>query len=351
MSDSHEEIILKGAAVWNKWRKQNKGPLHFTKPFWYNCPCKDGKQGKGMNKLDFCTIELSGASIHSAFAEGLNIQDAAITDCLFEEGDFSRANFSNTIFKNTRFNKTILTDAVFNGASFINCNLNRVNLTNAEFCLKEITETVVYGVSAWDLKTCDEMRQSRLIIERTYDLYSDIIAAGKIPLMVDDIELAQFIYYLSDHKKVRNLLNILNARGVLLLGRFRDGGLERLYSMAAWLKKRGYTPMIYDFERPDILDNTETVVTMAGLSKMILADLSGPSVPHELHAIFSSFRKPIIAYCDNNAYSMFSELKRKNPYVFEIRYSDNDDLFMKMEANVKYAEEAYFRIIQELAEA
>ena len=130
----------------------------------------------------------------NAFAEGLNIQNAKIINCHFEEGDFSRANFSNAEFVNTKFNKTILTDANFDGASFVNCNLNRVNITNANFCLKEIKETVVYGVSAWDLKTCDEMKQSRLIIEKTYELYSDIIASGKIPLMADNIELAQFIY-------------------------------------------------------------------------------------------------------------------------------------------------------------
>jgi hypothetical protein len=49
-------------------------------------------------------------------------------------------------------------------------------------------------------------------------------------MMVDDIELAQFVYYLNDHKKMRDPLNILNDNGVLLLGRFKDGGLERLYS-------------------------------------------------------------------------------------------------------------------------
>ena len=78
------------------------------------------------------------------------------------------------------------------------------------------------------------------MIEKTYDLYSEIITNGKIPMMVDNIELAQFVYYLSRHKKMRDAINILNSKGVLLLGKFRDGGLDRLYKLRDWLKEKGY---------------------------------------------------------------------------------------------------------------
>ena len=350
MSDSHEEIILQGASVWNEWRNENKGPVHFARPSWYDSPDSLGRQIKGRNRLDFSGLNLTHVSIHDAFAEGLNIQNSRIINCHFEEGDFSRANFSKTEFVNTRFNKTILTDANFNGASFVNCNLNRVNITSAEFCLKEIRDTVVYCVSAWDLKTCDEMKQSRLVIERTYELYSDIIAGGKIPLMADNIELAQFIYYLSNHKKMRDVLNILNAKGILLLGQFRDGGLQRLYKLHDWLKERNYMPMIFDFERPVNMDYTETVITMAGLSKIIIADLSGGSVPQELHATLTNFQKPIIAYSKTGAYSMFKDLKRKNPYAFDFEYADEADLLVKMDASLKEADKGHVQIIHDLAE-
>jgi Pentapeptide repeats (9 copies) len=213
-----------------------------------------------------------------------------------KRGDFSRANFSGATFHNTKFNKTILTGANFDGATFVNCNLNRVNLAGASFHVKEITETVVYGIAGWDLKTSDDMKQSKLVIERTYELYSDLIQQGKVPMMVDDIELAQFVYYLSNHKKMRDALNILNDRGVLLLGRFTDGGLERLYSTREWFQHNGYMAMIFDFARPDNLSLIETVVTMAGLSKFFVADLSGSSVPAELHSIFSQIKKPVLAF-------------------------------------------------------
>jgi hypothetical protein len=276
-----DQMILGGATAWNAWRIEHPGQVTFNRAHWYDSP------GKGGNRVDFSGMHLSGIRVIDAFAEGLNLAGAVIEGSQFEEGDFSRADFSGATLRNTRFNKTILTNANFDGATFVNCNLNRVNLAGASFCVAEITETVIYGVSAWDLRTCDEMRQSKLVIEPTYEFYSDLVAAGKVPITVDDIELAQFVYLLQNHKKLRETLTVLNERGVLLLGRFGGGGLERLYEYREQLTRHGYKAMIFDFARPESLSQTETVVTMAGLAKFIVVDLSGPSVPHELASILA----------------------------------------------------------------
>ena len=50
----------------------------------------------------------------------------------------------------------------------------------------------------------------------------------------------------------------------------------------------------------------ETVVTMAGLSKFVVADLSGSRVPAELHSIFSQIKKPILAVAI--PYALFPDL-------------------------------------------
>ena len=304
--DNPASILMQRAKSWNAWRKRNPGPISFAKPFWYDCPGPNGVQLKGANQINFNGMHFSGISIHNAFAEGLQLCNAVFEDAHFEEGDFSGANFSGATFRNTKFNKTILTGANFDDATFVNCNLNRVNLVGASFKVREITETVIYGIAAWDLQTSDDMKQSKLVIEKTYALYSDLIQQGKVPMMVDDIELAQFVYYLSNHKKMRDAINILNDRGVLLLGRFQDGGLERLYCMREWFQRKGYMAMIFDFARPDNLSLTETVVTMAGLSKFVIVDLSGTSVPAELQAIFSQIKKPVLAFGD--PYALFPDL-------------------------------------------
>jgi hypothetical protein len=285
--DEHLHIVLQGAKVWNSWRERNPGPCTFSCPHWYGSPGTGGVQVKGKNRFNFSGMKLSNVEIFNAFAEGLCLQDSVFDNAVFEEGDFSRADFVGATFRNTRFNKTILTGAIFDGATFLNCNLNRSNLVGASFRVREITETVVYGIAAWDLETSDEMKQSKLVIEQTYHLYSNLLEQGKVPIMVDDIELAQFVHYLSAHKKMRYAINVLSDKGVLLLGGFKDGGLDRPNSIRERLQRKGYVAMIFDFARPDSLSLTETVVTMAGLSKFVVADLSGPSIPWELNSIFT----------------------------------------------------------------
>ncbi len=332
--------------TWEDWKKESGFK---DTDFSINAPSWVGRT-KGGNPYDFSNNKFVGLDIYKAFAEGMTISNSSFENVLFEEGDFSRVDFSHCTFINTKFNKTILTDSNFSGATFINCNLNRVNLTNADFTVKEIKETVIYGVSLWDIKISEESLQSKLVIEKTYDLYSDIIAEGRIPMMVEDIELAQFIYYLSDHKKLRDTLNILNNRGVLLLGRFKNGGLERLYKLREWFTKRNYLPMIFDFDRPNSLDYTETIVTMSGLSKLVIADLSGDSVPQELHAILSTFIKPVVVYYDTQPYSMIKDLKRKNRYFHDIKFNgEDDDLLKKLPDKIKLAETDYSEIIVDLA--
>jgi hypothetical protein len=341
--DDASHVLRQGADVWNAWRKHHPGPLHFAKPHWYNSPGRGGIQVKGHNRVDFSGMDLSSVSVYGAFAEGLQVRDALIDGASFEEGDFSRADFRGTTFRNTRFNKTILTGAHFDGATFVNCNLNRVNLVGASFRVSEITETVVYGIAAWDLETAEGMKQSKLVIERTYDLYSELIEQGKVPLMVDDIELAQFVYYLSRHKKLRDALNILNDKGVLLLGRFQGGGLERLYSIREWFQGRGYMAMIFDFERPDNLSLTETVVTMAGLSKFVVVDLSGPSVPAELQAILSQIKKPILAF--GQPYALFADLEDQA----RVLRVDDANLLAALESNLPRLEKLHAVRVMELA--
>jgi uncharacterized protein YjbI with pentapeptide repeats len=146
--DDPSQIIMQGADIWNLWRERNTSGVHFARPDWYDCPGPGRVQLKGRNEINFSGMNLSRVSILAALLKGPNLGDARFEYSHFEEGDFSRANFDGATFRNTKFNKTILTGAIFDGATFVNCNLNRVNLVGASFRVKEITETVVYGIAA-----------------------------------------------------------------------------------------------------------------------------------------------------------------------------------------------------------
>jgi len=68
--------------------------------------------------------------------------------------------------------------------------------------------------------------------------------------------------------------------------------------------------MIFDFDRPENRDYTETVKTLIGLSSFVIVDLSGPSVPQELYATVPHFDIPFIPIIQRgrNACSMFHDL-------------------------------------------
>lgn len=74
----------------------------------------------------------------------------------------------------------------------------------------------------------------------------------------------------------------------------------------------GYMPMLFDFEASKRRDFTETVKIMAGLSRFVIADLSGPSVLKELEATVPSFDIPFIPIIEESRAtpSMTSDLAK-----------------------------------------
>jgi uncharacterized protein YjbI with pentapeptide repeats len=329
-----------------EWKKQTPvASGTFERPYWYDTG-RYPINKSAHNKVDLSAMTFSNASINRAFAENLNLSKSVFENVVIDEGNFDGANFAGCTLRNVRFNKTILTRANFDDATIVNCNFNRVILTGGSFRVRQITETVIYGISMWDVDLPEPSRQSKLVIEKTYDFYSDLIAAGRIPMMVDDISVAQFVYFLLNHKKMRDTLNVMNNKGVLILGRFDGGGLKQLYEIHALLRGRGYLPMIFDFERPDGMNLTETVITMAGLSKFIIADLSGGSVPVELVNIADKFKKPVLVFGAPNA--LFRDLADKTK-VYSIS-PETGDVLGAIETRLPELERSYAARVIELAE-
>jgi hypothetical protein len=109
---------------------------------------------------------------------------------------------------------------------------------------------------------------------------------------VDNLEVAQFIYLMLHSEKIRDVINTIGQKGVLILGRF--GERKRILdAIREKLRSIGYVPIIYDFKRPKDRDFTETVMTLAGLSRFIIADIAQPrNVPLELKAVIPDYKIP-----------------------------------------------------------
>jgi hypothetical protein len=72
--------------------------------------------------------------------------------------------------------------------------------------------------------------------------------------------------------------------------------------------------MMFDFERPTQRDFTETIKTLAGLSRFIIADITNPKAsPLELQAIMPDYMIPFVPIIqeDEEPFAMFRDLKQK----------------------------------------
>jgi len=97
----------------------------------------------------------------------------------------------------------------------------------------------VYGISAWDVEV-EGINQSNLVISRD----------GKSTITVDNLEVAQFIYLLVNNKKIRDVIETIGKKAVLILGNFKPERKCVLDSLREALRARGYLPILFDFDVP-----------------------------------------------------------------------------------------------------
>jgi len=91
-------------------------------------------------------------------------------------------------------------------------------------------------VSAWRLKL-EGAKQQNLVITR----------ADELAITVDNIEVAQFIYLMLHNQKIRDVIDTITSKVVLILGRFTDERKAVLDALREELRKRNYLPILFDF--------------------------------------------------------------------------------------------------------
>ncbi len=288
------EILKRGVDFWNQWRQDNPEVkpdlsgvnLRGLDLNWANLHRADLSKAN-LSQANLSYADLSFANLREANLNQAYLQEAFLREADLREADLREANLIGANLYITDLREADLSEA----------NLGWTTLTDADLRKTNLTGCFIYGVSAWDLKL-EGAKQSGLII------------AKEPTVTVDNIEVAQFIHLLLNHKGLRNVLNAVTEKGVLILGRFVDGGLELLQAIAAKLRDSGYLPIIFDFEKPEARNYTETIKTLAGLSRFVIADLSGPSVPQELYATVPHFKIPFVPIIEKGRreYAMFVDL-------------------------------------------
>jgi hypothetical protein len=89
-----------------------------------------------------------------------------------------------------------------------------------------------------------------------------------------------------NNQKVREVIDTITSKVVLILGRFTDERRPVLEALRQELRQRKYLPILFDFEKPRSRSTDETITLLARMARFVVADISdAKSVLQELRAI------------------------------------------------------------------
>ena len=248
-----------------------------------NC-CFDGAK---ITFADLVDARFQSCTFRNVSMRVTKIGDATFADCIFEDSDLSYCSADQTSFKGTRF---------------INTRLEHMRLVSNDFSNAILDGCYVYGISAWDL-----------LLENTSQKSLVITKDDEPCITVDDIEVAQFIYLLINNRKLRDIIETISSKVILLLGNFSPERKRILDILRDELRKYDLVPVMFDFSQPKTKNFTETVLALASMSKGVIADLTNQrSIPHELASIIP--HHPSLMICPiimegETPYGMFSDFQ------------------------------------------
>jgi hypothetical protein len=243
---------------------------------------------------------------------------------------------------------TELDNADLTGANLRGANLSYARLINTDFTGADLTGCRVFGVSARSLKVDGAKQQNLIMTEKS----NDLTQPDEPEITVDNIEVAQFIYLMLNNQKVRDVIDTITSKAVLILGRFTDERKAVLDALREELRKRDYLPILFDFELPERRNVTETVTLLARMARFIIADLTDPSsIPQELQAIIPSVRVPIqpLLLEGSSLYSMFEDFDPQDfHWVLPVyRYKEPKQLLATLAENVIAPAEGKVKALEE----
>jgi len=296
-----------------------------------------------LNQVKLNAANLSGANLQRADLRGANLCDANLYEANLCEADlrganFQRANLTKSNIQKAKLNNAKLIEADLKGADLSQVDLSEADLSKAiliETNLEKanLTKCAIYGISAWELNLT-ECIQKELVISRENQPH----------ITVDNLEVAQFIYLLLHNEKIRNVIDTITSKVVLILGRFTSEHKYILDTMREELRKYNYLPILFDFEKPASKSLIDTIGTLAHLARFVIVDITDPKIVlEEVPYIVRNILVPVkpILLAGKEEVSTVSDLRRSHNLLLSThQYKDYNDLLESFAKSIiKPAEE------------
>jgi uncharacterized protein YjbI with pentapeptide repeats len=356
----HLALLRSGSAEWNRWRAEQPGGENAELP---DLTAAD-LSGSDLRNMNLFRADLAGANLDDVDLTDADLMSANLYDAelrgVFRKTRFynanlsrarfgflsilDRANFSSASMAGASLNKVLAAGSSFTGADLTGAHLREADLTGVDLSRADLTganltganltratlvETIlegahldnctVYGTSVWQVRLQGATQQGLVVTP-----------ADQPQVTVDDLAVAQFLYLMLQNKAVRDVIDTITSKTVLILGRFTADRKVILDVLREKLREHNYLPILFDFEVPKSRDITETVSLLARMARFVVADLTdAKSIPQELSQIVPDLPsvpvQPLLQSSDR-AYSMFEHWQRF-PWVLPIvSYDRIDDL-------------------------
>jgi Pentapeptide repeats (8 copies) len=273
-NQEHLDKLKQGVKTWNAWRQQHP-------------EVKPDLIGVNLEEADLTGAYLRAADLRNANLRKAKLCGADLYDADLCVTDLTQADLSN---------------ATLEGAKLLQTTLTQACLTNCS----------IYGISAWGVHL-EGAQQHNLVIT----------LSDEPTITVDNLKVAQFIYLLLENKEIRDVIDTVAKKAVLILGRFTPERKAVLDALRETLRTYGYLPILFDFEKPSSRNFTETVRTLAHLARFIIADLTDPSsIPQELQAIVPTLAVPVqpVLLEGKREYAMFVDFLKTYHWVLPVHY-------------------------------
>lgn len=129
----------------------------------------------------------------------------------FIKANLSHANLSQAVLEGAALTGANLRKARLNAAHLDGANLSGASLVETNLTHATLTGCRIYGISAWNVEL-EGAEQSNLVITRVYEP----------AVTVSNLKVAQFLYLLIHNPEIRDVLDTITSKVVLILGRFTD---------------------------------------------------------------------------------------------------------------------------------
>ena len=351
-SRRHLDMLLESLGApyeinrWNTWRARSSR-------------VRPDLRGASLWKLDFTHVRLHRArldrvSLGAATLRVADLRGVSLREANLSQADLSYATLRDADLRDASLDGTVLTEADLSGADLRGANLTGCVLNRARLYGAKLQGALVWGTSVWDAQFDDTTQQEGLLIGWSdldpIDVAIDETRSWRLPeksLVVDDLRVAHFMSLVRENESLAEVIDAASSKMVLLLGRFTGQQKQVLNALKDELPNHGYAPVVFDFREPVDRDLIETVATLAGLAKFIIADLSRPrSTPLESQLTIPQIAIPWVPIirAGEHPFSMFLALQRKYDWVLPtVRYQSVPSLLRQLEERVIRPAEALSR--------